>query len=114
MRISDWSSDVCSSDLDVGGRGQRRAAPPLLDDARVAGRGHRTVAEVAVHAHGVVVDPAQRALGFGAEEAAVHPMLRRLVELAGDWKRVVSGKWVSLLVHLVVCRISKTNKIIIT
>src|SRR3546814_10156198 len=32
MRISDWSSDVCSSDLDPG---QRRAAPAL-------GRGPRT------------------------------------------------------------------------
>src|SRR3546814_7484902 len=29
MRISDWSSDVCSSDLDLGTRRPRRRTPPL-------------------------------------------------------------------------------------
>src|SRR3546814_1095422 len=69
MRISDWSSDVCSSDL--------------LDDARVAGFGHRTGTEVGGHVHGVAVDPAQAALGLRALEAAFHPLLRGQVELAG-------------------------------
>src|SRR3546814_5677389 len=62
---------------------ERRAALPLLDDARVAGFGHRTGTEVGGHVHGVAVDPAQAALGLRALEAAFHPLLRGQVELAG-------------------------------
>src|SRR3546814_13036218 len=108
MRISDWSSDVAlpilhevalvagrvvvaGADRHVGGlafvnqrrRLERRAALPLLDDARVAGFGHRTGTEVGGHVHGVAVDPAQAALGLRALEAAFHPLLRGQVELAG-------------------------------
>src|SRR3546814_12459880 len=36
MRISDWSSDVCSSDLFVAGK---------LDEARQRGRQHQTLAD---------------------------------------------------------------------
>src|SRR3546814_12352379 len=36
MRISDWSSDVCSSDLDVGRQGEKRQ----VDAARRRSRGH--------------------------------------------------------------------------
>ena len=51
----------------------RRAALPLLDDARIAGTGHRARAEIGVHVDGVAVDPAQPALGFRAEEAVLDP-----------------------------------------
>src|SRR3546814_10342560 len=37
MRISDWSSDVCSSDLDGGGRGEGRSGRA----SRCAWRGYR-------------------------------------------------------------------------
>src|SRR3546814_7201732 len=82
---------VAGADRHVGGlafvnqrrRLERRAALPLLDDARVAGFGHRTGAEVGGHVHGVAVDPAQAALGLRALEAAFHPLLRGQVALAG-------------------------------
>src|SRR3546814_9374429 len=41
MRISDWSSDVCSSDLSVGGR---LALSLAGNDALVAGSGNDTIA----------------------------------------------------------------------
>src|SRR3546814_14818363 len=41
-------------------RGQRRAPLPALDDAWIAGGGHRAFAEVAEHEQRVAVDPADR------------------------------------------------------
>src|SRR3546814_1001115 len=42
MRISDWSSDVCSSDLDAERRAASTSEHPLLIDGRwVAGEGER-------------------------------------------------------------------------
>src|SRR3546814_14116702 len=38
MRISDWSSDVCSSDLAGGDPGGEELALALLDESDVAGR----------------------------------------------------------------------------
>jgi hypothetical protein len=51
--------------------GQRGAAPPLLDNARVARRGHRALAEVGTHIDPVLVDPRDRRLGLGQVEALV-------------------------------------------
>src|SRR3546814_7212642 len=42
MRISDWSSDVCSSDLLQPGNRQGPAARPLFLDGLVVGRRHST------------------------------------------------------------------------
>src|SRR3546814_13837367 len=39
MRISDWSSDVCSSDLQAGREDEERAERPLEGDVRVDERG---------------------------------------------------------------------------
>src|SRR3546814_15402811 len=90
MRISDWSSDVCSSDLPDGGQGFRKAreAPPrkLLD--RRAGRGDR--GEHAAH-------PA------GRKRAAAHrrgARRRSRRDLGEARKSVVSGKSVSVRVDL--------------
>src|SRR3546814_16959368 len=51
MRISDWSSDVCSSDLDAHAVGGHRPAgfglPPVID--------HRTVQAVLGPVHGIGV-----------------------------------------------------------
>src|SRR3546814_5385518 len=42
MRISDWSSDVCSSDLNLLGPGQANCAAGRKDECRQgAGMGHR-------------------------------------------------------------------------
>jgi hypothetical protein len=62
----------------------RRAARPLLHHARVTGGGHAAFAEIGEDVHGVLVDPGQAALGFGAEEAAGHPLLGPEVEFARD------------------------------
>src|SRR3546814_2060992 len=77
MRISDWSSDVCSSDLDGDGivcifgfpvpveDGGRRAAEAALDlhqaaaelDATVAGTGCRVRLHSGIHSGVVLVSP---------------------------------------------------------
>src|SRR3546814_7116843 len=60
MRISDWSSDVCSSDLEVG-----------LADARRPAQQHRPVAELRIRQHdgGCVKQHGRRA---GQVGRAVH------------------------------------------
>ena len=65
-------------------RGHRRTARPQFGDARVARGRHRTRAEIGADIDVVAIDPAEVALGFGAEEAAFHPILRVEVEFAGD------------------------------
>src|SRR3546814_20439773 len=54
MRISDWSSDVCSSDLDLGG-GEHRGLAARVDDGEHGAQRHHRLAraelalEEAVH-----------------------------------------------------------------
>src|SRR3546814_19090474 len=82
MRISDWSSDVCSSDLDrVADRAQlfqRRAIAMLLQP--------KALAQHFLHglAHGVVVD-AGDGLDFGPGVA------QSRLQAVGDRKSGVSG-----------------------
>ena len=57
------------------GGGQRRAAPPRLDDARVARGGQRPGAEVGGDPQGVGVLPGHGALGLGDREAALDERL---------------------------------------
>src|SRR3546814_20174339 len=86
MRISDWSSDVCSSDL-LG----------VLGDDRVG------------MARAVACDMVERGLGAVDDRRRQH---RR--EIFGDRKSVVSGKSVSVRVDLGGRRFikkKKTNKI---
>src|SRR3546814_20157905 len=109
MRISDWSSDVCSSDLDA------------LDDERHADepvRGadelhHLDLAPPGEHRHADGVeaehqrgDPEHHGRGEEAQADLVEGLLDAL-----DRKSVVSGKSVSVRVELVGRRlIKKTNK----
>src|SRR3546814_808916 len=74
MRISDWSSDVCSSDLDAAGDGQGRRRVPALQPVRRAlpdgGLGHAEV-PVAGDACGTGVSrQAGEGGGMNVEEAS--------------------------------------------
>src|SRR3546814_16237776 len=98
MRISDWSSDVCSSDL---GEGDPGAAPRVLDDGA-------TVPEAPVRL---------RRLDHGKRHAVLHAaggiLALQLHEATGDRKSVVSGKSVSVRVDLGGSRIIKKKIIIL-
>src|SRR3546814_15508096 len=90
MRISDWSSDVCSSDLDAQ---RRRCSDETGDEAggkrsRNADRAGPARARTPIHAR----RPIQR---HGEPRR-----LRRCVFRSGDRKSVVSGKSVSVRVDL--------------
>src|SRR3546814_6891410 len=62
MRISDWSSDVCSSDLVVAGAAQRLGPDPRTRDP-VARRGEAHIGKIVA-----VVGVEQRAVGNRAGE----------------------------------------------
>src|SRR3546814_14522630 len=86
MRISDWSSDVCSSDLAGGDRGRRRRA------VRPHGRGLRRRHHGAHRGGG---DPLRRQRLLAAALFAARTRRRR-----EDRKSVVSGKSVSVSVDI--------------
>src|SRR3546814_16450339 len=85
MRISDWSSDVCSSDLRRAGARRHRRAGPRRDCGGAGGSGHHRAAQ-----------------GYSARAPA---------GARGDRKSVVEGKRVSVRVELGGWRISKKNKV---
>src|SRR3546814_13502246 len=107
MRISDWSSDVCSSDLGLQGHEDRRfaqpAAQPDANDTEDPTQQER-------QAPGVVEDLRrgedlrQRRGGQGAKQIA-----EGQASLEEDRKSVVSGKSVSVRVDLGGRRIFKKN-----
>src|SRR3546814_11336719 len=99
MRISDWSSDVCSSDLDEGVFQGRRALL-ALQFARPAGGDHPT----RMHEGDTVAARGFRHV-MGRDEDG-HAALARQPQqilpehLAGDRKSVVMGKSVSVSLDL--------------
>src|SRR3546814_8547183 len=90
MRISDWSSDVCSSDL--GGRA-----------GLVPGGGPCALAVGAGRQGGTAPCAPGRRRGRTAADIDAH-------DAAGDRKSVVSGKSVPVRTDLGGCRIIKKNK----
>src|SRR3546814_12087439 len=90
MRISDWSSDVCSSDLDPG-----PGLAPVAQPVGVAVVRHHHV-EAAV---GLGIQLGQR-LGGGPGVGVVEGLEQQLAAAALDRKRVGSGKSVSVRVAL--------------
>src|SRR3546814_3870062 len=71
MRISDWSSDVCSSDLEVVAQAARQAAA-VDPDATVA-RLHVETAETTGRERAVRIRGAGGEVAIGAAERAVVP-----------------------------------------
>src|SRR3546814_16015277 len=95
MRISDWSSDVCSSDLIGKAHIMLLAVPPDVEVQIFAERVH--------HGNAHAMQAARHLVGI---------VVRRVLELAagvelGDRKSVVSGMSVSVRVGLGGCRIIK-------
>src|SRR3546814_8425763 len=87
MRISDWSSDVCSSDLQKGGI-QTHADTPLIQFIvfKILGIGNRPATYISDQRQGVV----ERRFGQG-KFACTHPPLPR--------QRVIDNTPSLLLVH---------------
>src|SRR3546814_18203104 len=114
MRISDWSSDVCSSDLTVryvGGNGVRldqRSGIKAHILGKPMGVGCRNVdplleATVTVHANHL-----QLCTDVGTTDPA--GIALNAIDDGVDRKSVVKGKSVSLRVDLGGCRNIKKNK----
>src|SRR3546814_19915657 len=102
MRISDWSSDVCSSDLAGGGAGGNRRAA------------HAAIFEINVDFHGGITAAVQNFSGDdicdGSHESL--PAFRWGLRVAlSDRKSVVWGKSVSVRVDLGGRRIIKKKNI---
>src|SRR3546814_17576503 len=79
MRISDWSSDVCSSDL-VGKRGVSRIEAPELARSRrplVDGGGHLCPTFASQEAHLLIDDP-ERSVAVVASICPTNDRLRSL------------------------------------
>src|SRR3546814_16891261 len=112
MRISDWSSDVCSSDLDrtqLVGIGLARVTglrDRIPDRHQDTGRGHARGQRLQEVAPAVIVVVAQQPhlvfstgiLSSEKEKAADHSAADR--SASTDRKRVVSGNSVSIRVDL--------------
>src|SRR3546814_17819372 len=96
MRISDWSSDVCSSDLRAGNLGW------AAGEEQTVARGRSHGADVGIDANvGPLVEPARRR---GLETAG------KVATVITDRKSVVEGKSVSRRVDLGGGRNIKTTK----
>src|SRR3546814_18573893 len=105
MRISDWSSDVCSSDLHLGACIWRsrddQESPPLTRwnlSPQVGRRGH---------VHGAAVTPPERP---GLRLVRPQGRNHALQHGCQDRKNVVSGKSVSVRVDLGSTHIIKKKK----
>src|SRR3546814_5111830 len=103
MRISDWSSDVCSSDL------LRRAASAQVDEARRAlGQIDRKIAKLV----SAITDggPAKALTAAIQKLEAEQDALQALLDSAEDRKSGVSGKSGSVSVDLGGRRIHKKKR----
>src|SRR3546814_14103849 len=89
MRISDWSSDVCSSDLRLWEAAATSGMPPY-DPPEILERALSTL--LLDCAQWGVADPAQLKWIDPPPAAAVQEARARLHSLAADRKRVGQGK----------------------
>src|SRR3546814_7949139 len=95
MRISDWSSDVCSSDL-------RFEVAQIFVSAPILGEFDRGAHQMALMAFELGLQPFEKreGVGGGAGEPRDHLAVAELADLAGDRKSVVAGKSVAVRVDL--------------
>src|SRR3546814_13089206 len=100
MRISDWSSDVCSSDLWTTGKVGKHALRAILDDPRLE------LAACYAWSEDKEGQDAGDLCGRPNTGIAATNQIADLIAL-GDRKSVVSGKSVSVRVDLGVRRIIK-------
>src|SRR3546814_11368136 len=105
MRISDWSSDVCSSDLDAGEEGRLGQSPAR----HVSADGRRPAREAVRRAGPALFGPARR---LSADHQGGHPRIGRSADgdHRVDRKSVVEGKSVAVRVDLGGRRIIKKKK----
>src|SRR3546814_6770212 len=88
MRISDWSSDVCSSDLQIVGENHREGF--VVDE--VAGAPHRMPESERLHLPGERGLARRRHPGADRIEGRrLAPFGQRLVELVGDVEMILDG-----------------------
>src|SRR3546814_14357027 len=104
MRISDWSSDVCSSDLEAGEEVGRKGTQGSLGHPRRSHSRAPGYAEPRPDAspprHPGVRARADRGQGDPASPAGLLGIQRRFRRRSEDLKSVVSGKSVSVRVDL--------------
>src|SRR3546814_17362872 len=107
MRISDWSSDVCSSDLLVIGSGGLSHDPPVPNVEQAAAKqreflvhGRSMPHQLAREREANVLVKVREFFQGGSELLPLNPEWDRC-----DRKSVVSGKRVSVRVDLGGCRI---------
>src|SRR3546814_12177098 len=108
MRISDWSSDVCSSDLDM-----QRHRTTLAEAEQRKARIRKPVRRERAVEEGVDRGGCGAHAGFDRRVAArlhAEPLEARRRHVAGDRKSVVSGTSVSVRVVLCGRRIIKKKK----
>src|SRR3546814_12125544 len=120
MRISDWSSDVCSSDLRIarqgrgagrrawrgGGRGELQRAPAAARAQAGVGQDARRVSRLRAALRHTV----RRRRGSARPSLGRAPPSARRDRRAADRKSVVEGKRVSVRVDLGGRRIIKKKK----
>src|SRR3546814_17455158 len=109
MRISDWSSDVCSSDLLVAGRRRRHQAPRLaaVEVAFVVGDGlAEDILKIVEAGKAELLRKARQRRGVHGRQVAQfrdsahRRLLRRINQPGQDRTSVVSAKRVSARVDL--------------
>src|SRR3546814_14561420 len=96
MRISDWSSDVCSSDLEVAAHGGRLPGDEFRGEVQ-----RRAGAVAAGRGDGQAqAGDAQFGQAFGLQQAAVAEVGQAGLPAAVDRKSLVEGQSVSVRVGL--------------
>src|SRR3546814_14997834 len=103
MRISDWSSDVCSSDLDLRGTGRRLSLDGglhldpqhgRLDDRQLRQRGAAARLPAAPAEHGAARQllPHRAGLGIGRDRKSVVEGKRVSVRVDSGGRRIIKTK----------------------
>src|SRR3546814_17843542 len=97
MRISDWSSDVCSSDL--GGKAREERVDRVLVGGDAADDVRNDVHDMAVELDGIAVGDAHAAADRSAADVVAAEVEQHQM-LGADRKSAGSGKGVSVRVAL--------------